>query len=161
MRGPVHFNRLYGSSTFGHEGVGSWWNVLVKRAVDEPGWDRLPRRIAGHSADRAGREWPLSHGHEFGVGLRDIRAELRPEFVLLQVQVRVAIGQGHHGELVAERAAWKAIGEVARALTKVGCSSGDKDERDHVAHLGSSVADHGAAVRVPDTNDRAVNRLHQ
>src|SRR5438874_10274665 len=119
VRGPVHFNRLYGSSTFGHEGVGSWRNVLVKRAVDEPGWDRLPRRISGHSADRAGREWPLSHGHESGVGLRDIRAELRPEFVLLQVQVRVAIGQRHHAELVAERAAWKAIGEVARALTKV------------------------------------------
>ena len=161
--GALDFGDL-GTGALGHRSNDIGSGRLVAGCDHGPAGHVLPRGRAGRFRERQLGGRSLGCGHQCRLGCREVGGE------------RAAELRGIDGELVAvcdpcPVGYWSGTNAVARTLSfdllstspRVSPSSvakrGDEDETDDVLGIGGGVAEHGAAVRVPDRKDGAGDLL--
>ena len=91
VRGAFEDHSLPREPSLSHERHRWRRNVLVRIAIDEPGWNVLPSRVSRFLVECCLRYRALCCRHQRCLSLRDIGRELRMEFVLEDVEILAAV----------------------------------------------------------------------
>ena len=159
VRRAGDLDRAASVGALGHVVLELLGDVAVLLAEDEPGGNVLPQRaLAGRLDERLLRDRPLRGGHPRGLRRRHVGAELLVEALLDDRQVGRAVAARDGLQRVAERAAGEDRRQLEAALAGQRGERGDVDEPDDLAGVGVDVRHDGAAVRVGDEDDRALDR---